>query len=163
MQDLNDWANFFIASTGAAAALAGLFIVAVSVNVDSIVAATDLPARVGATLGALVMALAVSLAALLRDQSLTWLGAEVLVFATLAWAAKVHALRAMLRARQRQPRRIVAAEAVSGQSQTVPFLIGGALLVTGSSGGLSWVGVGVIAVFALSMITTWVLLIEVRR
>lgn len=165
MGDLDQWSNFFVASAGAAAALAGLFVVAVSVNVEAILAERELPARTGATLGALVLALSVSLAGLMRDQTLTWLGAEVLVFAALAWAGKVHAARRMLAAGTTQGvrRQVVVAEVLAGQFQTIPFLVGGVLLAGGSAQGLNWVGFGVITVFALSMLTTWVLLIEIRR
>ena len=48
--ELADWGGFFAASAGAAAGLTGLIIVAMSVNIGTIIA------RAGATISALVLA-----------------------------------------------------------------------------------------------------------
>ena len=42
---LSEWTDFMIAAAGAAAGLAGLFVVAISVNIDVLVQYRSLPAR----------------------------------------------------------------------------------------------------------------------
>ena len=44
------WADFFVAAAGASAALVGLVIVALSVNLDRIISEQQLPSRGGATI-----------------------------------------------------------------------------------------------------------------
>ncbi|MEI9906978.1 MAG: hypothetical protein WDO06_02880 [Actinomycetota bacterium] len=59
---LDQWSEFFIAGAGAAAALAGLVIVAVSVNVREILKYRSLPSRSAATIGSLTMILVACMA-----------------------------------------------------------------------------------------------------
>jgi hypothetical protein len=73
------WGELFLAEAGASAALAGLLFVAVSINLDRIIALRSLP---GAALGAialLVAVLMVSTFALVPEQPRWALGGEVLV------------------------------------------------------------------------------------
>ncbi len=94
--DLRPWAEFNVAMAGASAALAGLIIVAMSVNITRIVGSAGLPARAGAAIGTLTLTVASSCLPLIPDQSLRLLGIEilcgaavVLVFAALAARAIV--------------------------------------------------------------------------
>src|SRR3984885_15177434 len=75
------WTAFFTAITGAAAALAGLLFVAVSINLDNILKSTTLPpARAAETLAILLFVL-ISSALALVPQDVELLGAEILVIA----------------------------------------------------------------------------------
>ena len=47
--------------------------------------------------------------------------------------------------------------------QTVPFVIGGILLVAGSYVGLYWIAGGVLLVFIGSVANAWILLVEILR
>src|ERR1700733_8369993 len=58
--DISQWHDLFIAEAGAAAALAGLLFVAVSINLKQILALPSLPARAAAVLATLIVALVVS-------------------------------------------------------------------------------------------------------
>jgi hypothetical protein len=64
--------NFFIAAAGASPALAGLVIVAVSVNINSILKFSHLPARAGAAIGSLILILVASMAALVPPPDAGW-------------------------------------------------------------------------------------------
>ena len=75
------WTAFFTAITGAAAALAGLLFVAVSINLDNILKSKTLPpARAAETLAILVFVM-ISSALALVPQDVELLGAEILVIA----------------------------------------------------------------------------------
>jgi hypothetical protein len=163
VEQLADWANFYIAGAGAAAAMVGLFIVAVSVNIDPIVADKVLPPRAFGTIATLVLALLTCMGGLMADQGTVWFGGAVLVFGFVAWLAKLHAARRLFAERSTHAISSVVGEAATGQTQTLPFLIGAALVLADQPSGLNWIGFGVLAVFGLSMINVWVLLIEIRR
>jgi hypothetical protein len=55
-----DWSNFFVAEVGAAAALTGLIVVAVSINLTRILSFEQLPARAGESLVILISALLIA-------------------------------------------------------------------------------------------------------
>ena len=75
--DVGEWTDFFVASAGASAALAGLVFVAVSINVESILRYEGLPQRALATVLLLSVVL-ISLIGLIPGQSRTALAAELL-------------------------------------------------------------------------------------
>ena len=72
------WANFFVAEVGAAAALSGLVIVAISINLQRILSFPQLPGRAAEMLIMLVGALFASSFALMPGQPLNVLGGEML-------------------------------------------------------------------------------------
>jgi hypothetical protein len=92
------WGELFLAEAGASAALGGLLFVAVSINLDRIIALRSLP---GAALGAIVLLVAVLMVStfvLVPGQPRWVLGTEVLVVGIAAWsiltAIWIRALRA---------------------------------------------------------------------
>lgn len=158
------WTTFFATAAGAAATLVGLIIVAVSVNVQRILAYHQLPSRAAAGIGALVLNLIASMAALMPQPgvALAW---EVLGFAAAAWLVQLWAARQMLvtpRAERRPLQELVVGIGI-GQLQVLPFAIGAAAMLAGRADGVRWVAAGVIATFACSVFNTWVLLVEILR
>jgi hypothetical protein len=155
------WENFFVAKVGAAAALTGLLFVAVSINLTRILAVAHLPARAGETLVVLGGALAVATFGLIPDQSSVALGCEVGATGLLVWGATVRTQWRSYRyvdARLWLPMRVIGT-----QLATLPFVVGGALLVGGGRSALYWVVAGVLASFAAGMQNAWVLLVEILR
>ena len=159
-----DWSNFFFAAAGASAALAGLVIVAISVNIQQILKYSHLPIRAGATIAALILILASSMAGLI-PQPLPDLGIETLVLGLVAWLLQLGSARKALAigADYHRPWHESILEVAAGQIQTVPFIAGGILLCRDHNAGLYWMAAGVIAIFIFSVMNVWVLLVEILR
>jgi hypothetical protein len=158
------WVNFFVTAAGASAALVGLVIVAISVNVQHIIKVQHLPSRAGATVGALVLILVSSMAALI-PQSSAALGIEILVFGLLTWLLQIWSARQIITAQSKMPRpmREWAVGATIGQIEVIPFLLGAILLMMGQGAGIYWIAWGVVAVFVFSVINAWIFLVEILR
>lgn len=77
--DPSEWTDFFVASAGASAALTGLVFVAVSINIDRILALPGVPERALETVLTLLGVVLVSLVALLPGVSIEALGALLLL------------------------------------------------------------------------------------
>lgn len=162
---IDQWTNFYVAVAGASAALSGLVIVAVSVNVKQIIKYRSLPSRAGATIATLILLLLVAVAGLIPGQSLRALGIEILLFSVAVWTLETIAnYQTVLVLKQREASKATAIlSVVTGQIQIIPFLIGGALIIMGSIDGLYWVAAGILTVFVVAIINTWVFLVEILR
>jgi hypothetical protein len=158
------WVEFFVTAAGASATLVGLVIVAVSVNLQRIITLRHLPARAGATVGALVLILISSLAAVI-PQPPAALAIEILLFSLAVWVSHLWAARQTLiaRALHERPMWEIVVGIATGQLQVVLFVIGGALLLIGWGGGAYWVAAGIIATFIVSVFNAWILLVEIMR
>jgi hypothetical protein len=82
---MNGWEDFAIAQVGASAALAGLVLVSVSVNLDRVLAEPSAPPRVAEALVALLALLVAATALLVPRQPLWLVGAELLGVGATAW------------------------------------------------------------------------------
>lgn len=161
---LEDWTDFLVAAASAAAALAGLVIVAVSVNIERILQYKQLPARAAAAVGSLMLALVTSLVCL-APQSRLALGLEVLGFGVITWLLHAHAARISIasdRASHR-PKYEAILEVARGQIQVLPFIVGGLLFTLDLGAPIYFILAGVIAAVVLSMFEAWILLVEILR
>jgi len=157
------WANFFVAEVGASAALTGLLVVAISINLTRILAIAQLPGRAAEGLIVLVGAFVLSSVALVPDQPSAVFAAEVLAIGLLM----------LLLPLSIQLPSWKAAEGVSLTKQYIrlivnviaglPVIVAGALLVMGSGAALHWVAAGIIISLVTAVWNAWVLLIEILR
>lgn len=161
--DLEGWHDFAAATAGAAGALAGLIIVAVSVNVKQIIGGSALPARAGATIAAIAVILVSAMAMLIPNQSALTLGIELVAFGVVALGFQADAAIRMLRSHDGPDRPRTIATIVVGVGQLTGVIVGGILLITGNPDGLYHVAAGFIAIFIVSIVNAWVLMVEILR
>jgi hypothetical protein len=158
-----DWANFFIAEVGASAALAGLVVVAISINLSRILSFPQLPARAAESLVMLMGALVLASLGLIPGQPIAMFGAEVLAIGLVTLVVTLcNQLRSMPPIEGLTPLKKCLHALVSAAA-TLPILIGGMLLMLGSTGGLYWAAVGVLISLAAGVWSAWILLIEIMR
>jgi hypothetical protein len=157
------WTAFFTAITGAAAALAGLLFVAVSINLDNILKSTTLPpARAAETLATLVFVM-ISSALALVPQDVELLGAEILVIAVPLTAITVRTQLKFQRQKPDSPLMWSVSRAAASGVALVPGMIAGVSLAAHWSGGLYWLVATALLGIAGSVYSAWVLLVEIAR
>lgn len=159
---LGEWSDFNVAMAGASAALAGLVIVAASVNIDKIIGAGTLTARLGAAIAALVLALVASALGLVPRLDLTWYGIILLVCAVAAGMFAAHAMRVLLRDTDPEQRGR-GTKAVLGFLPVAGYLAAGVALIAGSPVGLVLTAVGCLLAVVAAIVMSWVVLVEVLR
>jgi hypothetical protein len=155
---VGDWENFFVAEAGAAAALAGLLFVSVSINLTRILQLPALPPRAAEALVLLLAVLLLSLLALVPGQSPSLLGAEVGVLGVLLWIGLTLTL-----ARGGRPRQQVVVRVLINQLPPIMFVIAGVMLYSGHPAGLYWLVPATLLAIAAGVLGAWVLLIEILR
>lgn len=156
--DPAEWHDLFVACAGAAAALAGLLFVAISINLERILAYPTLPARALEALVLLGAVLIVSLFGLVPDAGRTTLGVELLVIGLVATAFVTASI-----ARNPGEIRWLGNRIAMTMPGTALYAVGGISLVAGAGGGLYWILAGVVAAFIGGLASGWVLLVEIQR
>ena len=160
--DPEAWHDLFVATAGAAAALAGLVFVAVSINVNRILQFKGLPERALETVLSLLVALIVSIAGLIPGQSTTALGVELTVI-TVVFTIVVGRLALLTPPAPGDPRRWFWSRMFVRGLAIVPLLVGGMSVLAGSGGGLYWIVAGIVGAIVGSVSNAWVLLVEILR
>jgi modulator of FtsH protease len=148
---------------GAAAVLAGLVFVAVSVNIDRILAVRGLPGRAGDSLIMFMAALIECAFVLVPDQPPEALGVELLLTGVVASGVLLTVVIPGVRMPSRQPLSWRAFRLATTQIVTVPVILAGASLLGWPAGGLFWFVAAVLLAFLAATGNAWVLLVEVVR
>ena len=156
------WQTFAAAEVGAAAALTGLLFVAVSINLERILAFPKLPARAAETLNLLLLVVMVA-SFMLAPQPTTALAAEIAVC-----AAAMSATAAAVQLRHGPDNRADPAwwflsRVTIIQAPALLFLAGGITLAARHGGGLYWTLPATLAAFLGAVYNAWVLLVEILR
>jgi hypothetical protein len=163
MDALEAWSEFNVAMVGATAALAGLVIVAASVNIARIVTESSLTARLSGGIAGLVLALTASAIGLVPGITAATYGTTTIVLALLAAAFAASAARHIFGNRHPQ-NRLKLAKSTLGFLPAAAYLLGGVLLVAGAaSAGLAAFAVGSIVAIVTALVVSWIVLVEVLR
>ncbi|MEI9992154.1 MAG: hypothetical protein WDM86_19210 [Rhizomicrobium sp.] len=159
-----DWTGFFAAEVGAAAALAGLVMVAISINLARILADPVLPGRAVETLILPTGALVASSFALVPGQPPLALAIEIGLTGAVMWLVPVRLQLGVRGARSRgvDPRNLIP-RVLLAQLSSVPIVVSGVLLYLGSDAALYWMVPGIIAALIATVLNAWVLLVEILR
>jgi hypothetical protein len=160
--DVPEWSDLFVATAGAAAALAGLVFVAVSINIERILKFEGLPERALEAVLTLVIVVLVSIACLIPGQSVAALGIELLLVAG-GYSALVVRLWPHTRPQPDDPRTWIVSHVLIRVIAAVPLLVGAVSLIAESGGGVYWIVAGIVGAIIGAVANAWVLLVEILR
>jgi len=155
--DLASWQGFAAAQMGAAAALLGLFFVAMSIHLRQVMASPELRGRARGCIAALFLQLLVGLAVLVPGQPDSFLGAELLAAGSFnAW---ISVRRVVQRYGAFRP---VLRYCFSPNGLAIlGFLlvaIAGVAVISGGYGGLRWLPLACAVLFFYVILGSWALL-----
>jgi modulator of FtsH protease len=161
--EVEGWHDFALAGAGAAAALAGLLVVAVSINVREIVASPSLTRRAGVALASLTAPLLIAMIVLIPSDSPAVLGSLVLAAGVITGIALGRLVLPPRLTAQRTMAQWALGEFAPAVLLVVSACLAGLGLATGALGGLYWLPVAVIAGILGGLAQAWVLLVEILR
>jgi hypothetical protein len=158
-----DWDTFFAAQLGASAALAGLLFVGISINMTKILKYPILVNRALQSLILLGTILVVSSFSLVPDQSLMFLGVEILIVGASVWAMVTRLSIGSFRTVEKQYRWSWIGESLLAQVAVLSYVVAGIVTITLGSGGVNLLVPAVVASFVIALMDAWVLLVEINR
>lgn len=155
------WNDLYVMFGGAAAALAGLIFVAVSLNDEAVLQARALPALVLRTLSTLIGIIVLCGAGLIPGQDPFFLGLEVLIVGVALTGISFVTTVRNFSSTTYVSRRIVLLLLAAAAS--LPAVIGGISILAGVGGGQYWLAFGFAAGTIVASYHAWILLIVIRR
>jgi modulator of FtsH protease len=156
------WSSLYIAAAGAGAALAGLIIVAMSVNVKTILRIPGMTSRAATTIAVLILMVLLALAGLFPNQTYLQLGVVVTMCSVLVLALSVRSLTVIVKD-ARGGKLVAACKALLGIVPAALATAAGVLLLFGDEVGLVLIGASILVSIAASVSNAWVLLVEILR
>ena len=155
------WEAFAVAEVGAAAALAGLLVVASSINIARILEYPGVVARLAGALTLFTGVLVVGTLLLVPGFGRVGLGLAVAVVG-VGLSLIVVRFRGTENT-EPQYRRAALASLVVALAATLSVTVAGISCAVGVGGGLYWLAPGVLLAFAIGVINAWVALVEILR
>lgn len=160
---MESWESFAVAQVGAAAVLAGLIFVGVSVNLDRILELDGLSGRAGEALIVLLGLLVAATLLLVPGLSLTHYAEALIVIGASAGISAFFLSTHVEQQWRRDRMRWALLRLFLSMLATVPFIIAGAVTLVQGESGLVWLVVATIGTFLSSFLSAWVLLVEIKR
>ena len=160
---MEEWKDFFVAITGAAAALAGLIFVGTSISLTKILSYPSLPARISETLILLTTLLISSALCLIPNQSSLLLGLELFIIGVAVWIITLMLDNKMLKHTDKENKKHFVLSIFLSQFSVLPYIVSGIMLLVNGFSGIYWVIPGIVFSFIKSILDAWVLLVELNR
>ena len=166
---MSAWESFFVTAGGAAAVLAGLIFVGISINLQKLLQKTIVSRGAWVSLLTLVEVLIISLLMLIPEQPLVALGAEVGGIGLICWIViTIVTIYQLARAGQDdfpegQTWYGGLAMILLSQLIAAPIVVGGVLLLLNMKSGVYWTLPGILSALPYSLYMGWVLTVEVNR
>ncbi|HKR71720.1 MAG TPA: hypothetical protein VJT16_23010 [Streptosporangiaceae bacterium] len=157
-----EWHDLYVAIAGAAAALAGLLFVAVSINLSRILEFKVLPTRAVETLSIMIGLLLLAVVMLIPGQNRTALGTEILVLG-LALTALLLPKRLLIRRNRDEPLSWTLTPLAIVAAGCLPMVAAGLSVLAGGGGGLYWLVAEIVLGFIGAIMNAWILLVEIHR
>jgi hypothetical protein len=157
------WEAFFAAQLAAAATLAGLLFVGLSLNLAKILSNPSLPGRALSGFYLLLANLIVASLMLVPDQPLPAIGLEILVVGLALWGMVSSLDIGAIRRSQAEYRRYFVRHFFMFQLAVIPYLVGGVLVLAAANSGLYWVAAAMVISLFVASTEAWVLLVEINR
>jgi hypothetical protein len=157
-----EWHDLFVAIAGAAAALAGLLFVAVSINLSRILKFEVLPTRAVETLSIMIGLLLLAVIMLIPGQGTTALGTEILILG-LGLAVLLLPKRLLIRRNKDEPLTWTLTPIAIVVTGSRPMVAAGISVLAGGGGGLYWLVPEIVLGFIGAIMNAWILLVEIHR
>jgi hypothetical protein len=157
------WSEFFTAAAGAAAGLAGLVFVSLSINLTRILETPLIVGRAAETMLLLAGALGGTLVCLVPHLSALRLGLFLGAVAGPTWALPMLIQWRAFRSGKYFRLSYEVLRAVCFQVAALPGVLAALSLCGLLPGGIGWYAAGVILSFLVAILNAWVLLIEILR
>ena len=157
------WEAFFAAQLAAAATLAGLLFVGVSLNLAKILANPSLPGRALSGFYLLLANVIIASLMLIPEQPRMASGLEILVVGLALWGMISRLDVAAIRRSTAEYRRYFVRHFLIFQVAAIPYVVGGAIVLAGVGGGLYWVAAAMVLSLFVASTEAWVLLVEINR
>lgn len=162
-EEIAAWEGFAVALAGAAAVLAGLLFVAVSLNMERILRIRTLPGRAGESVILFVGVLVECAYLLIPSQPDTALGIELILTGAFIAGVLLAIVIPATRIATRIPRSWHVTRYVLVLGSTVPVVLAGLAVLGALPGGLNWLAFAVLFALCAATSNAWVLLVEVVR
>lgn len=160
---MTEWNTLLELQAGAAATLVGLVFVAVSINLDRVLAYPGLPDRAAETILQFLEVFLISTMVLVPGQPERILAVELLVIGVTFWVIPIVLQIKYVRLKTGHPRSWFILRSAQSQLATIPFCVAGIALLMEAPGALYWLVPGFVFSFVSGIVNSWVLLVEIRR
>jgi len=157
------WDAFFTAEVGAAAALAGLIFVGITINLQRIVANPSVVARAFQALLLLITTFLWAGLLLVPGQSAAEQGAELLPVTVVLWAVLDGFELSAWRWASAVYRGFLTGHSIQVQIPYVLAVIGSVALLLSSPSALYWFVPATLATFLIAILEAWVLSVEILK
>lgn len=160
---MKEWNDFFVAVTGAAAALTGLIFVGISINLKDILEIPILTIKASVSLILLLAILIFSIMMLVPQSSMKQTGIEFTILGVIVWVLVTKADLRVYAKTLKDYKNHHLLNFFIDQFAIIPYVVAGILLLLGHKNGIYLIVPAIVISFIKSVFDAWVLLIEIKR